>query len=205
MNKRNTVLAVIVLAVLVVLLVVKGIFHHRITYLKEVHTNQVDCLLDLNLATGFDSATVKACDLPIVIHYPKLTNVNGSHTKLHIFSLTTEVLKSLANPDRDGLATDSTRSIHIYPKILSSMSTSVNMVLFKKIRMKEDVSYVVTYPVRDSTGLHVVEDSGMVSTEMSSKSYGNVKSADKLEMEDDMTKQLERILIKDVAKKIKPE
>lgn len=206
MNKRNTVLAVIVLAVLVILLVGKNRFHHRVTYLKEVHSNQVDYLLDLNLATGFDSATVKAFDLPIVVHYPKVTNVNGSHTKLHIFSLTPEVLKSLASPDREGFTTDSTKSIHIYPKVMSSMNSSVNLVFYNKRHMKEEVRYVVTYPVRDSTGLHVVEDSGIVSTEYTWKSYGTgTKSKGMKDSERAMTEQLEKSLIRDVAKKIKPD
>ncbi len=204
MNKRNTVLAVILLGVLVVFLIGKGVFHHRwYTFSKVVPTNQVDCLLDLNLATGFDSATVKACDMPIVIHYPKSTNVNGSQTKMHIFSLTRDVLKSLASPHR---MIDYTQSIHIYPKYLSSMNTSVNLGFYSTLHMKEEVEYVVTYPVHDSTGLHVVKDSGLVLNEMNWKCYGTgTKTKNKQDSEREMTEQLEKSLIKDVAKKIKPE
>jgi hypothetical protein len=207
MNKRNTVLVTIVLVVLVVLLIGRGVrHHHRTDFAYKQYTNKVDCLLDLNLATGFDSATVKACDLPIIIHYPKPTEINGSRTQLHVFSLTTDALKKLLSLNRGDVLGDSTLSINIYTKFMSSMSSNVNLLLYKKVSMKESVQYTVTYPVRDSLGIHVVEDSGLVSTEMISKAYGwGSKKSNERDMEKDLTKQLEKTLINDVAKKIKPE
>lgn len=206
MNKRNTVIATIVLVVLVALLVGKSVrYHHRNTIVTDMYTQQVDCLLDLNLATGFDSATVKACDMPIVIHYPKPTSINGSRTQLHIFSLSVKVLKQLALPDLRGVIPDSTEGIHIYPKFLRSKKSSINLGIYSKIYMKQDVQYVVTYPVKDSLGLHVIEDSGMVSSEMSWKSFGvNTMAKTRKVSENDMTKQIEESLIRDVAKKMKP-
>lgn len=206
MNKRNTVLTTILLVLLVALLIGRVVrHHHRFGYDFKQHANQVDCLLDLKLATGFDSATIKACDLPIVIHYPKPTEINGMKTKIHVFGLTTEAVNELAKLNRRGVVEDSTRSIHIYTKFMSSMSSNVNLLLFKKVSMRESVQYTVKYPVRDSLGIHLVEDSGLVSTEMISKSYGSgSKGSNELDMEKDMTKQLEKTLINDVAKKIRP-
>lgn len=204
MNKRNTIIAIAVLVVLVVFLIGRSFFRHcHKTTITETCTSQVDLLLDLNLATGFDSATVEACDLPIVVHYSKPTTVNGSRTTLHIFSLTPEVLKGLANPDKGGVMPDSTQGIHIYPKFLRSKTSSINLGFYINTSMKEDVQYVVTYPVKDSLGLRVVEDSGMVSTEMNWKSYGiGTKAKNKHESETEMTKRLEQSLIRDVAKKM---
>src|SRR5664280_2590316 len=151
MDKRNTVIASIILVVLVLLLIGKGVrHHHRDAIVTDMYFQQVDCLYDLNLATGFDSATVKACDMPIVIHYPKPTIVNGSRTQLHIFSLSLDVLKGLASPNKGGIMPDSTQGIHIYPKFLRSKSSSINLGFYSKVAMKQDVQYIVTYPVRDS-------------------------------------------------------
>lgn len=207
MNKRNTVIATIVLVVLVALLVGKSFRHsHRTTIVTDMYTQQVDCLLDLNLATGFDSATVKACDMPIVIHYPKPTSINGSRTQLHIFSLSVKVLKQLALPDLRGVIPDSTEGIHIYPKFVRSKTSSINLGFYSKYLKTQDVQYMVTYPVEDSLGLHVIEDSGLIVSVVGWKMYGiNTKQKSRKECDDEMSKQIEESLIKDVAKKIKPE
>jgi hypothetical protein len=204
MNKRNNMLAIIVLAMLVVLLVVgKGCVRVcRTTFDNARNTPRVDCLLDLNLASDFDSATMKACNMPIVVHFPKPTNVNGSKTQMHILSLNPEALETLVS-GKEGLATDSTQSIHIYTKFLRSKTSSLNLFFYNKLYMKEVVSYVVTYPVRDSSGLHVVVDSGMISNEHTWKGYGKINEGkNKQESEREMTKELEKNLIQDVAKKM---
>jgi hypothetical protein len=206
MDKRNTVIASIILVVLVLLLIGKGVrHHHRDTIVTDLNTQQVDCLLDLNLATGFDSATVKACDMPIVIHYPKPTNINGSRTQIHVFSLTKDVLISLATPKKGGILPDSTQAIHIYPKFVRSKTSYTNLGFYSKYLKTQDVQYVVTYPVEDSLGLHVIEDSGLIVSVVGWKTYGtNTKQKSRKECEDEMSKQIEESLIKDVAKKMKP-
>lgn len=207
MNKRNTLIATIVLVVLVVLLIGKSVrHHHRNTIVTDVYTKQVDCLLDLNLATGFDSATVKVCDMPIVIHYPKPTTINGSRTQLHVFSLSKDVLIGLASPKKGGILPDSTQAIHIYPKFVRSKTSSTNLGFYSKYLKTQDVQYMVTYPVEDSLGLHVIKDSGLIVSVVGWKTYGiNTKQKSRKECDDEMSKQIEESLIKDVAKKIKPE
>ena len=135
---------------------------------------------------------------PIVIHYQKARRFGKSFSKNHVLSNDLSMLK--VKPSE----LDSTKAIHIYIKSKRKKSKFINLGLYSKTSMNEDVEYKLSYPVTDSLGMHVVKDSGSVSTAMHWKTVGpSTPGKFRKQAEDKMTKQVEEQLVKDILKKMK--
>jgi len=198
MNKRNTTIALLVLLVLIFLLFAKTCSFNTTT--SELPDNFPDNYkVDVNIrldALHLDS--LDEANYPIVIHYQKARRFGKTFCKNHVLSQDLSMLT--AKPQE----LDSTEAIHVYTKSIRKKSKYINLGLYSKTSMNEDVEYKLTYPVNDSLGLRVVTDSGLISTVMHWKTYGPTASGKFREQaEDKMTKQVEDNLVHDIIKKMK--
>lgn len=198
MNKRNTTIALIVLAVLIFLLFTKTCCFN--TTIHEMPDNFPDNYkVDVNVrldALNLDS--LDEANFPIVIHYQKARRFGKTYCKNHLLSQDLSMLT--AKPQE----LDSTEAIHVYTKSIRKKNKSINLGLYSKTSINEDIEYSFTYPVNDSLGLHVVTDSGLVCTAMHWKSYGpSAPGKFREQAEEKMTKQVEDDLVRDIIKKMK--
>lgn len=199
MNKRNTVIATIVLLVLVMLLFTRSCVRrhswvkHTIVEMKE----QAVCKKDFKPYASFDSTSVRNCDYPIVIHYKEPKQFGDAYTMNHIIGLTWNVLDSCPPMP------DSTKAIHVYILNHNNKTKNVYLGLYYKTSMNEDLVYKLTYPVTDDQGVHIASDSGTVTSVMHWKSYGpNTPIKFRKQADERMTTLIEKNLLKDVLKKI---
>ena len=198
MDKRNTTIAVLVLVVLIFLLFTKTCSFNSTP--QELPDNFPDNYkVDVNVrldALSLDS--LDEANYPIVIHYQKARRFGKTYVKNHVLS---QDLSMLTFKPQE---LDSTEAIHIYTKNIRNRTKYIYLGVYSKTSINEDVEYVVTYPVNDSTGLHVVTDSGMVCSVMYWKSYGSTSPRKFREQsEERMSKQVEESLVQDIIKKMK--
>jgi len=198
MNKRNTTIALIVLAVLIFLLFTKTCcFRTTIAELPDNFPDNYQVDVDERLDSSSTDLLGEA-NYPIVIHYWVARRFGKSFCKNHVLSRDLSMLTT--KPE----TLDSTEAIHIYTKNIRSKTKFIYLGMYSKSSINEDVEYKVTYPVNDSLGFHVVTDSGLVSTAMHWKTYGpSTPSKFRKQSEDRITKQVEDGLVKDILKKMK--
>ena len=198
MNKRNTTIAILVLVVLIFLLFTKTCSFNSPT--QELPDNFPDNYkVDVNVrldALSLDS--LDEANYPIVIHYQKARRFGETYAKNHVLS---QDLSMLTFKPQE---LDSTEAIHVYTKSIRKTNKFINLGLYSKTSMNEDVEYKLTFPMNDSLGLHVVTESGMVCTAMHWKTYGPSNPGKFREQaEDKMTKQVEDNLVQDIIKTMK--
>lgn len=200
MNKRNTTLAILVLVILVVLLVGKSCVFRRIAWHNEWNDSmeQAVCKKDFTPSMLIDSTQVANSNYPVVFHYKKPKFFGGNSMALnHIVGMTLHSLDSCPPMP------DSTQAIHVYVSTTNSKSKFIYLGLYAKTSINENADYTMTYPVRDSTGIRVVQDSGSVRSTLHWKLYKpNSPSGFRKQVEEKMTKQLEDVLLRDVVKKM---
>ncbi len=139
-----------------------------------------------------------ATNYPIVIHYQKAKRFGKSFCKNHVISRDLALLN--AKPEE----LDSTQAIHIYTKNIRRKNTFIYLGLYSRASINEEVEYNVTYPVNDSLGFRVVTDSGLVCTVMDWTFYGaSTPKKFRDQAEQNLTKQVEDNLVKDILKKMK--
>jgi hypothetical protein len=199
MNKRNTVVAIIILALLVMLLFTRSCVYRHTWFNRQMveFREQAVCKKDFKPYVSIDSTEARNSDYPIVIHYKEPKQFGDVYTKNHIIGLTWNVLDSCPPMP------DSTNAIHVYIRNHSRNSKNVYLGLYYKTSMNEDIEYKLTYPVTDKQGFHIATDSGTVSSVLHWKSYG-MNSPIKFRNQADvkMTKMVEENLLKDVFKKM---
>lgn len=199
MNKRNTLIASIILVALVVLLFAKGCVFHASTFENVVieSKEQAVCKKDFNPPMYSDSTTIEKCNYPIVFHYQKPKQFGNVRTLNHIVGLTMSTLDSCPPMP------DSTQAIHVYIKSMNSKNKFIYLGVYSKTSMNEDVEYRLTYPVNDAARFYVATDSGMLTSVMHWKQY-EVATPGKFkeQAEERMTKQVEDNLIRDILKKM---
>jgi len=198
MNKRNTTIAILVLVVLVILLFAKTCsFNSTITEMPDNFPDNYKVDVNIRLDSLFSDSAAEA-NYPIVIHYQKARRFGKTFCKNHVLS---QDLSMLTTKPQE---LDSTEAIHVYTKNSRSKNKFINLGVYSKTSMNEDVEYKLTYPVNDSLGFHVVTDSGLVCTVMHWKFYGASNPGNFREQaEEKMTKQVEDNLVKDIIKKMK--
>ena len=203
MNKRNTVIAIIILMVLVMLLftrscVYRSMWFNHNSKVSMVCTEQAVSKKDFMPSASIDSKEVKNCNYPIVIHYKEPKQFGKTMSMNHIIGLTWNVLDSCPPMP------DSTNAIHVYIRNCSNNYRNIYLGVYNKTSMNQDIEYKLTYPVNDKQGLRVVTDSGLVCTAMHWKSYGMSSPVKfRKQAEEKMTKQVEDNLVKDILKKMK--
>ncbi len=198
MNKRNTTIALLILVGLILLLFTKTCCFRR-TFIEMPDNFPDNYKVDVNIR--MDSLLLDStaeANYPIVIHYQKARRFGETYAKNHVLSQDLSMMT--AKPGE----LDSTEAIHIYTKNIRSKTKFIYLGMYSKSSINEDVEYTVTYPVNDSLGLHVVTDSGLISTTMHWKTYGpSTPSKFRKQAEDRITKQVEDQLVKDILKKMK--
>lgn len=199
MNKRNTVIATIVLVVLVMLLFTRSCVRRHACFNRTVVEieEQAVCKKDSKPYASIDSTTVRNSDYPIVIHYKEPKQFDDAYTMNHIIGLTWNVLDSCPPMP------DSTNAIHVYIRNHSNKTKNVYLGIYYKTSMNEDLEYKVTYPVTDHQGFHIASDSGSITSVMHWKSYGaNTPVNFRKQADERMRKLVEKNLLKDVFKKM---
>ena len=202
MNKRNTVIATIILVVLVMLLFTRSCVYRSMWFNHNsmVFTEEAVCKKDFKPSASIDSSEVKNCNYPIVIHYKEPKQFGETMSMNHIIGLTWNVLDSCPPMP------DSTNAIHVYIRNCSNNYRNIYLGVYNKTSMKQDIEYLLTYPVNDKQGVHIVTDSGTVSSSMHWKSYGmNTPVKFRQQAEVKMTKMVEDNLVKDIVKKMNRE
>jgi len=202
MNKRNTVIAIVVLVVLLMLLFTRSCVYRSMWFNHNsmVFTEQAVCKKDFKPSASIDSTEVKNCNYPIVIHYKEPKQFGKTMSMNHIIGLTWNVLDSCPPMP------DSTKAIHVYIRNSSINSRNVFLGVYNKTSMNEDIEYKLTYPVNDKQGFRIVTDSGSVSSVMHWKSYGvSTPVKFRQQAEEKMTKMVEDNLLKDIVKKMNRE
>lgn len=203
MNKRNTTLAIIVLALLVVLLIGKScVFRNCTSTVSQTDwietTDEAVCKKDFKPSMLIDSTQVANCNYPVVFHYKKPKFFNSTLAMNHIVGMTMHSLDSCPPMP------DSTQAIHVYVSTTRNNSKFIFLGVYSKSSINEEASYKLTYPVSDPTGIRVVKDSGTVHSTLHWKLYEPTTPAKfRKQVEERMTKQMESNLLKDVVRKIK--
>jgi len=199
MNKRNTVIISAVLGLLVLALIGRNvffIFHHTKTCKVEIK-EEVAFKKEMSPSVFMDSIAIKNCSYPIVIHYQNPQFFGNVYAKNHIIGLSMLALDSCPPMP------DSTEAIHVYIFMHKNIAKYLNLGVYNKATLSEDVEYRLTYPVKDNVGFRVVKDTGFVCSEVRWKEDG-VLSADKFrkKAEEKMTRQVEESLVQDIIKKM---
>lgn len=199
MNRRNTLFAILVLVVLIMLLFAKSCVFRTSTFENVVIDSKEQAISkkDFNPPMYIDSTTIENCNYPIVFHYQKPKQFGNVRTLNHIVGLTMSTLDSCPSMP------DSTQAIHVYIKSMNSKNKFIYLGAYSKTSMNEDVEYRLTSPVNDATGFHVATDSGMVSSVLHWKQFeATTPGKFRKQAEEKMTKQVEENLIRDILKKM---
>lgn len=200
MNKRNTTLAILVLVILVVLLISKSCIFRSATWHNDwtESMEQAVCKKDFKPSTVIDSTQVANCNYPVVFHYKKPQYFGGNSMALnHIVGMTLHSLDSCPPMP------DSTQAIHVYVSTEKTKTKFIFLGVYSKSSINVDATYKLTYPVSDSAGIRVIQDSGVVSSTIHWKLYAPTTPGKfRKQSEDRMTKKLEDVLLKDVVKKM---
>jgi hypothetical protein len=200
MNKRNTILLCIVLALVVLALVARQFKRWDRHHYRVDRTEQAENVKELlsDACTGFQE--LDSFPYPIVIRYLHQQWIGNTLTKCHILCPNETVLATCPNQP------DSLEAVYVDAELHKNSNKKWLLGIYRKLEYEHEMCYQVHFPVRDSLGLHLMHEVDTISYASTQEEWlivlGDEQNRWVKRKDQEFFQKLERCMIKSALKKI---